>query len=119
MKRLALLFLAVPLLMAGCKTSTTTALPLAPGAVNATDQAIYDGLMVAQAALTSLKASIPTNLSLKPYVNQAIADYNLAEASWQVYHTAVALNPSTSPAAAQAALAKVQTDLSTAPKVTQ
>ena len=112
-------FLAVALMcfaFAGCKPVTTTQ-PLAPGAANSIDQAIYSSLMVAQASLNSLKASVPANPQLKPYVNQAITDYNIADAAWQTYHTAVTINPSASPAAAQAALSKVQADLSAAPKV--
>lgn len=106
--------MAIP--FTACKPTTTTH-PLAPGAANSTDQAIYSSLMVAQASLNSLKASVPSNPQLKPYVNQAITDYNIAEVAWQTYHAAVALNPSVSPAAAQAALSKVQADLSAAPKV--
>jgi len=111
--------LSLPLLFGGCKATTATTAPqtLAPGAVNLTDQTIYDALMVAQASLSSLKTSAATVPSLVPYVNQAITDYNLAEFAWQTYHAALATNQATSPAAAQAALAKVQTDLSTAPGV--
>lgn len=108
---------AAMLIPAGCMTASTNPAKLAPGAVNLTDQTIYDSLMVAQASLNSLKTSAATNPSLKPYVNQAITDYDVAEAAWQTYHTAASLNPNISSAAAQSALNKVQADLSAAPKV--
>lgn len=117
MKRaLATVILGAALLV-GCRPTTTKPATLVPGAADQADQAIYDSLMVAQASLNSLKTSAKTNAVLKPYVDQAIKDYNVAEAAWQTYHTAVSVNPSVSPTAAQAALNKVQADLSAAPKV--
>ena len=100
----------------GCKKVTATTPTLATGAYNSTDQAIYQSLMAAQAALNLLKTEVPANPSLKAPVNQAIVDYNLAEVAWQTYHSALATNPKASPTAAQAAVAKVQTDLSAATK---
>lgn len=104
--------LAAPM---GCKRATAPT-PLAPGAYNKVDQSLYQSLMAAQASLNLLKTEIPANPALKAPVNQAILDYNLAEVAWQTYHAALATNPNASPAAAQTALAKVQTDLSTATK---
>jgi hypothetical protein len=105
-------FLLAVLLLVGCKTVQTTQ-PLAPGAVNATDQLLYQSLMAAQGTINSLKTSVATNPSIKGPLNQAITDYNVAEVAYQTYHAAVASAPTTSPATVQAAINKVQTDLST------
>jgi hypothetical protein len=127
MKRIAILFLSLslPLTLAGCKTVTTTQ-PLAPGAYNQADQQLYSALMATEASLNSLKSDLEnpatdaqTKSVLKPYVNQVIADYNLAELAYQAFHAALATNLSASPTAAQAALQKVQADLSQPPAVTK
>ena len=115
MKRLLTLpLLALMLVPMGCKkTATVNPAALEPGAYNQVDQDLYRGLMTAQAALNSLKATIAQTPQLKTAINQAITDYNAAEAAWQVYHVALATNSQTSPAVAQATLQRVQTDLST------
>lgn len=126
-KRIAMLFLAVCIpFSVGCKTATTKTPPLAPGAYNSADQQIYSALMSAQAGLNSLKSSLEdpatdaqTKAVLKQYVNQAIGDYNLADLAYQAFHAALATNPNASPAMAQAALQRVQTDLSQPPAVRQ
>ncbi len=110
----------------GCKKpSAANPVTLAPGAYNQTDQTLFQSLMAVQASLNSLKATLAnpqttaqTVNTLKPYVNQAITDYNIAEVAWQTYHAALMTNASASPAAAQAAISKVQTDLQNTPKVT-
>ena len=107
--------LAVPM---GChKTTPTNPAYLAPGAYNQADQTLYGFLMIAQASINSLKASEATNPTLKPYLNQAIMDYNIAEVAWQTYHASLANSPNASPAAAQAAIDKLNTDLSKTPQV--
>lgn len=98
--------------LAGCKKSTTTP-PLAPGACNLTDQTLYQSLMALQASLSTAKTEIAKAPQLKTSLNQAILDYNAAEAAWQVYHTTCASNPTTSAATVQSALNKAQGDLST------
>jgi hypothetical protein len=127
MKTLTVLILAAATLVPmGCKkVAPTNPATLAPGAYNSTDQTIYQSLMAVQASLNSLKATLTNPLTtqqtistLKPYINQAITDYDIAEVAWQTYHAALATNPSASPAAAQTAISKVQTDLQNTPKVT-
>ena len=114
-------FVAPLLLLAviGCKPATTPTPPPPPiaGAINAFDQTSYQTLIAVQATITSLNNSYkanPTGLaSLKPVLDQAATDYNLAELTWQTYHaTATAANQ----AAVTAALTKVQSDLASVPK---
>ena len=110
----------------GCKKATATnPATLAPGAYNSVDQTLYQSLMAVQASLNHLKATLAdpkataqTVTTLKPYVNQVITDYDIAEVAWQTYHASLATNANASPAAAQAAIARVQTDLQNTPKVT-
>lgn len=111
---------ALAISLAGCKAQTVNP-PTAPiaGAYNSTDQTIYTALVAAQASLQSLKASVPANPALKPYVNQAILDYNIADVAWQTYHTALASNPGASSVQAQASLTAVQTDIQKAAAVTK
>lgn len=105
--------------LTGCKPATSTTPPaaLAPGAVNQFDQDSYATLMAAQASLNSLKQSVaqdPANLaSLKPILNQAISDYNIAEAAWQVYHAAAQAGSATTAqqTAVTTSLTAVQSDL--------
>lgn len=112
MKRKILTIAAVLMMLPmGCKRTATTH-PLAPGACNLTDQTLYQSLMALQASLNTAKAEIAKAPQLRTALNQAIVDYNAAEASWQVYHTACLTNPTTSASNVQAALNKAQTDLS-------
>lgn len=90
MKKLLLaLTLALPL--SGCHKANVAPPPPLVNQVNDFDGTTYRSLITLQASLNSLKGSIqadPTNLSsLKPALNQAISDYNLAQAAWKVYHT--------------------------------
>lgn len=72
-------------MMNGCKAANAT---LPAGAINSFDATSYQSLMVAQATLNTFKAQAP-NFPQPPFktaLNQAIADYNVAESAWQVYH---------------------------------
>lgn len=81
-------FLGLGLLVAvsGCFKSNT----LPTGAINTFDADSYQTLMTAQATLNSFKAQEPTIVvtvpAFKTVLNQAIADYNVAEGAWQTYH---------------------------------
>lgn len=106
MKRIILTFALVSALcFAGCKPVKSI-----PGAINSFDGASYESLMVAQAALNTLKQDAPsiepTVPQFKPVLNQAIQDYNIAEQAWQQYHAGKG-----SSAAVSAALATVATDI--------
>jgi len=65
--------------------------PLPPGSINSFDATSYDVLMTAQGAINGFKsqvASLPAAQVTKvtPVLDQAIKDYNTAEAAWQTYH---------------------------------
>lgn len=116
MKRCLSLILAVGLV--GCRAVHTTTPPPPPlaGAVNQFDQDSYKTLVAVQATIESLNNSYKSNpslASLKPVLDQAATDYNLAELAWQAYHgAATAANQ----AAVTAALSKVQADLASVPQ---
>jgi len=74
----------------GCAKKTVTA-PL-PGAINSFDQTSYQTLMDAQAAINAVKADaasgkVTLTATQKSVLNQAISDYDLAQASWSAYHS--------------------------------
>src|SRR5580698_5535183 len=110
----ALLALALCIPMLGCGAVQTTTPPaaLAPGALNQFDQDSYKALLALQASLKSLNASYAANpaqlASLKPALDQAATDYNIAELAWQTYHAAATAANQT---AVTNALNQVQTDI--------
>jgi hypothetical protein len=111
--------LCLPLLFAlGCAKATAPTPPPPPlaGAVNQFDSESYKTLIAVQATITSLNASYkanPTGLaSLKPILDQAATDYNLADSLWQAYHAAAT---AANQAALTAQLTKVQSDLAKVP----
>lgn len=87
MKKLVITILLCACL--GCNKKAVTA-PL-PGAINSFDSLSFQSLMDAQAAINAVKADIsdgkfkPTPAQ-KSVLNQAIGDYDLAQAAWQAYH---------------------------------
>jgi hypothetical protein len=122
MKRALLSLILLPLLvfpLAGCPAASSSTPPaaLVPGALNQFDQTSYATLMSVQAALNSLNASYkanPTGLaSLKAILDQAAADYNIAELAWQTYHAA---STAANQAAVTSAITKTQSDLLSATK---
>ncbi len=97
--------------MAGCAATNKPA-TLPPGAINSFDAATYDLLMTAQGALNGFKAelaSLPADQVTKvtPVLDQAIKDYNLAEAGWHAYHEGAGGDP----AALSASVSQVVADL--------
>jgi hypothetical protein len=64
-----------------------------PGSLNTFDSYAYRVLLDAQAAITDFKTSVtsgklPESPQTKAALNQAIADYNIAEAAYQAWHSA-------------------------------
>jgi PBP1b-binding outer membrane lipoprotein LpoB len=90
MKRtLAVLVLAFGL--AGCAGSNPVNAPLPPGAINHFDATTFDVLSQAQATINSVKSTYTTlpasqQPQVKVVLNQAIADYNVAENAYKAYH---------------------------------
>lgn len=109
MKYLITLLLAICII--GCHPASAPTPPLAPGALNSFDQTSYTALMTAQASLNSLKASVQGNSSLSSLtvpLNQAIADYDIAQTAWELYHASAT---TANEAVVTTALTKVQTDV--------
>lgn len=106
MKRtmLAILGLGVATMLPGCHKPVNA--PLPPGAINSFDASSYQSLMTAQAALNTLKQAEPQAPQIKPYLNQAIQDYDAAEAAWQTYHAS-----GSNSAGVSASLAVLTTDI--------
>ena len=89
MKRLAIL-LCIPLMLAGCKTSTT-APPLAPGYSNPQDQQIGQILAGARAFYVSIQQqSASGQLTLSPAEKTGFNDFgtalNAADSVYLAYH---------------------------------
>lgn len=110
MNKISVSFLLGLALLGGCKT-VSAPVPLPPGAVNQADETFYQSLSAAQASLNSLKANELSTPQIKTALNQAIADYNLAEAAYQTYHAAMVAGQNPSPTAVSNAITAVQNDL--------
>jgi len=98
---------------AGCHSSAIKAPVPISGSVNQFDSDTYRGLMDAEAAINSLKADIAVGRltetpTIKTALNQAITDYNAANALWQAYHATAG---ATQQAAVQAAMTKLNGDV--------
>jgi hypothetical protein len=95
------------LLGMGCHRSVTTA-PV-PGQLNTFDAYAYRVLYDAQAAINSFKGSqSASNPSVKPVLNQAIADYDIAQSAYKVWYATGGTGPTTP---ISDAISKVQSDI--------
>lgn len=98
---------AVITLTVGC--AKTVVAPV-PGQLNTFDAYVFRVLYDSQAAINSFKASpSASNPAVKPILNQAISDYDIVEAAYQVWHAAGGTG---STAAIQQGITKLQTDIS-------
>jgi hypothetical protein len=107
MKKIVLL--CILLVCTGCAKKTTAPVP---GAINSFDSTTYRALMDAQAAINSFKADIASGKltetpAIKTALNQAIQDYDAADALWQTYHSTGGTSPQ---APLQAAVTKLTAD---------
>lgn len=100
------------LLLAACHKQVQAPIP---GAINTFDSNTYRALSVAQASINSFKndPSFPSIVAAHPQVktilNQAITDYNAANALYQAWKASAGANPT---APVQAAIDKMNTDVS-------
>lgn len=90
--------------MGGC---AKTAIPNHPGAVNPVDNALYDGILTARAAIESAKVQFAGNNATLTAVNAIIPGFNKLEAGYSAYHTALVAGK-----ADPAALTELQNELS-------
>src|SRR3989442_170642 len=84
---------ALLLLAAAC----TAHYKLHPGALNTTDSAAYDTLLIAEAAIDQARAenqTRPFSGEAKESLNRLIQSYNIAREAWLTYRGAVATNVS-------------------------
>ena len=116
MKKLALLsvFLALPLLMGGCKVVNA---PLPAGAINAVDAGLNENLQAAHAGLVQYQSDVAKGLHTPTpaetvVVNKVIVSLNTADMLYQSFHTALLANPNAGePADLTAAVTAVSTNL--------
>ena len=66
-----------------------------PGALNATDSAAYDTLLIAEAAIDQARAenqTHPLSAGTKDALNILVDSYNVARTAWLTYRGAIATN---------------------------
>jgi hypothetical protein len=83
MKQFILLHL-VPLVLS--TTACGAGYRIHPGAVNATDSAAYDSLLIAEAAIKQAEVDDPGD---KDRINNLVRLYNVARESWLTYRSAI------------------------------
>src|SRR5213593_4705073 len=69
-----------------------------PGALNATDSAAYDTLLIAEAAIDQARAenqTHPLSAGAKDALNILVDSYNVARSAWLTYRGAIATNTPT------------------------
>lgn len=76
--------LLLAMLFSGCAAK---GVKVHPNQLNDFDGYAYDTLITAQAALEGARDKVAAYPAAKPVLNQAIAAFNLAEASYKTYHT--------------------------------
>jgi hypothetical protein len=79
-----ILLLLVPLVFS--TTACGAQYRIHPGAVNATDSAAYDSLLIAEAAIKQAQADDPGD---KDRINNLVRLYNVARESWLTYRSAI------------------------------
>ena len=86
-----IIVLVLLLLLSGCAAHFT----IHPGALNQTDSAAYDALLIAETAISEARQDLQTGAlpdSTKAALNSLIIAYNIARESWLTYRGAVATN---------------------------
>lgn len=73
----------------------TKKIPIHPGAISNLDSYSYDVLLAESAVLTQARQDYANRQlpnTTKPFINKAIAQYNIAQAAWHAYHENHAAN---------------------------
>jgi len=86
MKRILVFTLLLPLAFSGCIHGYKAH----PGSINTFDSVSYDAILDYKAALDEAKTEYAKGQlppASKEYINQAVAAYNTADSSWQLYHS--------------------------------
>jgi hypothetical protein len=95
MKKLAVIILALPLFLAGCKPA-----PLPTGAINGVDAALNANLQAAHAAVLQYEADVKAGLHTptvaeRTAVNNIIGSLNIADPLYQAWHAQLQKDPTT------------------------
>lgn len=91
--KLKIAFVSI-LLLNGCTKATIQH----PGAINPTDNAMYDTLVTEEAAINQAKSQINQFPQLKSALNIVIQQYDTSIAAYKVYHTALTQGQNPNPA---------------------
>jgi hypothetical protein len=85
------LVMAVALAFSSTACMKVVAIPNHPGAVNATDNAIYDGILSARASIKTAQDQFKDNATVTMLLNQSVLPpFNRLEVAYAAYHTALA-----------------------------
>lgn len=104
---LTTLLLAVTLSIGFASTACVKNIPNHPGAVNPVDNALYDGILTARAALEEAKTQFQGQTATVNALNQVIPAFNKLESGYSAYHMALVAGK-----ADPAALTELQSELS-------
>jgi len=89
MKFLTKIFVAVVLIAGVDTVACVKNIPNHPGAVNPVDNALYDGILTARAALEQAKVEFQGQTQTVAALNNIIPAFNKLEAGYSAYHTAL------------------------------
>src|SRR5690349_2134940 len=88
------LVVLVPLLLVSAP-SCSARYKIHPGAVDSTDSAAYDALLIAEATIDQARLDLQAGqlpAGAKPALDALVRSYNVARASWLTYRSAIAAN---------------------------
>ena len=103
---LSMVLLAATLSFGVASVACVKNIPNHPGAVNPVDNALYDGILTARAALEQAKVEFTGQTSTVAALNNIIPAFNKLEAGYSAYHTALVAGK-----ADPAALTELQAEL--------
>lgn len=95
MRKLTVLLLCVPLMLAGCAKTTGTTPPLAPGYQNQTDQSMGQALAAAHSFYQTIQQDVTAGKFVpspteKTALNDFAASLNVAQPLYLAYHAGTA-----------------------------
>ena len=86
--KIVLAMAVMALALSGCAGKVV--IPNHPGAVNASDNAIYDGILTTRSAIITAQDQFKDNATVTLFLNQSVLPpFNRLEASYVAYHTAL------------------------------
>jgi hypothetical protein len=88
------LAVVLPLLIVSA-SACTAHYTVHPGALNATDSAAYDALLIAEATIDQARLDLQAGqlpVEAKPALDALVRSYNIARSAWLTYRGAIAAN---------------------------